>query len=199
MPGARVAVRRDDGRADSELGARRDGFQERLPKTLVGMVPLGISKLRGLIGQKVCMGRPPVLVEPEGERAPVMELLPHGSVDPLGAAVVPLRPRRAGSVQQLDVPVRGHRGQELGGGPGVPRAHVTPPEHRLAPPLGRRRPPVVVFDSFCLVDLSAPPFRERARRSFGSERERADHPVRPTVVVASVTTIGGREGNDRRG
>ena len=56
-----------------------------------------------------------------------------------------------------------------------------------------------VFDSFCLVDLSAPSFRERARKSFGSERERADHPVRPTVVVASVTTIGGQEGNDRRG
>mgnify|MGYP004542272723 CR=1 FL=1 len=57
----------------------------------------------------------------------------------------------------------------------------------------------VVFDSFCLVDLSAPSLRERARKSFRSERERADHPVRPAVVVASVTTIGGQEGNDRRG
>lgn len=50
-----------------------------------------------------------------------------------------------------------------------------------------------MFDSFCLVDLSALSFRERARKSFGSEHERADHPVRPTVVVASVTMIGARK------
>lgn len=34
---------------------------------------------------------------------------------------------------------------------------------------------------------------------FRSWRERSAYPVLPAVVVASVTTIGGREGNGRRG
>ena len=57
----------------------------------------------------------------------------------------------------------------------------------------------LVFDSFRIAGLSAVDFRKKARKSFRSERGHADHPVRPTVVVASVTTIEGQRGNDRCG
>ena len=56
-----------------------------------------------------------------------------------------------------------------------------------------------LFDSLCLAGLSASYFTRMAQKSFWSERGHADHPVRPTVVVASITTIGGQRGKNRRG
>ena len=43
------------------------------------------------------------------------------------------------------------------------------------------------------VGSSTVMFSDMSTKSFGYERGHADHPVRPTVVVASVTTIGGWE------
>lgn len=51
-----------------------------------------------LIGQKVCLDRTPVLIQPEGVRVHVVELLPHGSVAPLRIPVLPLGRGRVGLV-----------------------------------------------------------------------------------------------------
>lgn len=51
-----------------------------------------------------------------------------------------------------------------------------------------------VFDSLHFTSLSTAWFRKRARKIFGFGRGCADRPTRPTVVVASVATIGGQEG-----
>ena len=72
-------------------------------------------------------------VQPERIGVPVVELLPHGPVAPLRAAVVALRGGGVRPVEQVDVGVGRHRGELLGGRPGVPRVHVAPPEHRLHP------------------------------------------------------------------
>lgn len=63
----------------------------------------------------------------------MVELLPHGPVAPLRAAVGPLRGGRVRAVEEVDVLVRGHGGQLLRRGAGVPGVHVAPPEHRLDP------------------------------------------------------------------
>ena len=76
-------------------------------------------------------------IEPPGERFPVVELLPHGPVAPLRTAVVALRGGRVRAVEEVDVLVRGHRGELLRGRPRVPRVHAAPPEHRLHPAHGR--------------------------------------------------------------
>ena len=56
---------------------------------LVSLSVLESSSL-GLIGQNVCLGGTPVLVQPEGIRVLVVELLPDYPVAPLRAPVVAL-------------------------------------------------------------------------------------------------------------
>lgn len=85
------------------------------------------------------------LIQPEGVRVPVVEVLSHGPVAPLQPSV-PVRCRgKVDAEQEVDVRVGRHRGELLARRSRVPRARAAPPEHRLHA-LDRRQPPVVSQD-----------------------------------------------------
>lgn len=67
------------------------------PQSMTMETELVVRESR-LIGQKVCLDRTHVLVQPEGVRVPVMELLPDGPVAPLRPSVLPFGRYRVGPV-----------------------------------------------------------------------------------------------------
>lgn len=85
------------------------------------------------------------LIQPEGVRVPVVEVLPHGTAAPFRPSIVTRRRGGADAEQEVDVRVGRHRGELLARRPRVPRARAAPPEHRLHA-LDRRQPPVVAQD-----------------------------------------------------
>lgn len=95
----------------------------------------------------------------------MVELLPHGPVAPLRAAVRPLRRGRVRAVEEVDVLVRGHGGQLLRRRAGVPGVHVAPPEHRLHP--AHERHPAVVPGHLAQAGVQALRRVVRARQGPG--------------------------------
>lgn len=92
-------------------------------------------------------------IEPPGERVPVVELLPHGPVAPLRAAVLALRGGGVRAVEEVDVLVGRHGRQLLRGRAGVPGVHVAPPEDCLHP--ARERHSAVVPEHLAQAGVQA--------------------------------------------
>ena len=85
------------------------------------------------------------LIQPEGRRVPVAEVLPHGPVALLRPSVLTRRRGGVDAEQEVDVRVGRHRGGLLARRPRVPRVRATPSERRLRA-LGRLQPPAVARD-----------------------------------------------------
>lgn len=84
---------------------------------------------------------------------PVVELLPHGPVAPLRAAVLALRGGGVRAVEEVDILVGRHGRQLLRGRAGVPGVNVAPPEHRLRPAYERH--PAVVPEHLAQAGVQA--------------------------------------------
>lgn len=130
------------------------------------------------------------LIQPEGVRVPVVEVLPHDLVAPLRPSVLARRRGGADAEQEVDVRVGRHRGELLARRPRVPRMSVAPPEHRLRA-LGRRQPPAA----------SSPPSIMSCRCAWSDRRSRGNERPSWAPLPKGYLTVPEKviyRGNDRQ-